>query len=95
MLTSRSSCEKNMKPLIALFGAFGSFFFFCFFFFEPSSLLLLFLLDEDALDPPAASFLDSFLVITWNRKLDIPLKETAYFSDFLTNRILIIQTMTC
>lgn len=37
-ITSLSIFEKNMKPDIALFGAFGSFFFFCFFFFEPSSV---------------------------------------------------------
>lgn len=64
--TSLSVCEKNMKPDIALFGAFGSFFFFCFLFFEPSSSPSLgFFLDEDALEAEG-SFLDSFLEGFWN-----------------------------
>lgn len=63
--TSLSICEKNMKPDIALFGAFGSFFFFCFFFFEPSSSPSLdFFLEEDALEAEG-SFFVSFLAGFW------------------------------
>ena len=56
--TSLSNLEKNIKPDIALLGAFGSFFFFCFFFF-PSSSSFDFFLEVDALG--GRSFFISFL----------------------------------
>jgi len=60
--TSLSNLEKNMKPDIALLGAFGSFFFFCFFFF-PSSSSFGFFLEVDALG--GRSFFISFLTGFW------------------------------
>ena len=60
--TSLSNLEKNMKPDIALLGAFGSFLFFCFLFF-PSSSSFDFFLEVDALE--GRSFFDSFLAGFW------------------------------
>jgi hypothetical protein len=55
-LASLSALEKNMKALMPLLGAFGSFFFFGLFFDPSSSPSFAFLLDDDGLVAVASFF---------------------------------------